>query len=125
MDKLLNYLASDSNAEIQYRSSGMQLAIHSDTTYISVSQARSRASGVHFSSKGPPNTNNPEEFIATINVIILVVCNIVSIITVRHHFFFHAQTAVLIRTTLTEMKWKHGPMTIQVDDFTAMGISTK
>ena len=57
--KLLNYLASNPQAEIQYRASGMQLAIHSDASYLSVDQARSRASGVHFISKGPPDPNNP------------------------------------------------------------------
>ena len=46
--KLLNYLASKPQAEIQYRASGMQLDIHSDTSYLSVAQARSRSSGVHF-----------------------------------------------------------------------------
>ena len=30
--KLLNYLASNPKAEIQYRASGMQLAIHSDSS---------------------------------------------------------------------------------------------
>ena len=56
--KLMNYRASNRNAEIQYRASEMHLAIHSDASYISVSQARSRASGVHFISEGPPNPNN-------------------------------------------------------------------
>ena len=37
---LLNYLASNPHAEIQYRESGMQLAIHSYTSHLSVSQAR-------------------------------------------------------------------------------------
>ena len=36
--KLLNYLASNPHAEIQYRASSMQLSIHSDASYLSVSQ---------------------------------------------------------------------------------------
>ena len=36
--KLLNYLASNPNAEIQYRASGMQLSIHSGASYLSVSR---------------------------------------------------------------------------------------
>ena len=32
--KLLNYIASNPHAEIQYRASGMQLAIHSETSYL-------------------------------------------------------------------------------------------
>ena len=57
--KLLNYLASNPQAEIQYRASGMQLEIHSDASYLSVAQARSRASGVHFLTEGPPEPENP------------------------------------------------------------------
>ena len=57
--KILNYLDSNPHGEIQYRASGMQLAIHSDVSYLSVAQARSRASGVHFLSEGPPDPDNP------------------------------------------------------------------
>ena len=53
--KLLNYLASNPNAEIQYRDSGMQLSMHSDASYLSVCQSRSQASCVHFLSEVPPN----------------------------------------------------------------------
>ena len=74
--KLLNYLASNTHSEIQYMESGMQLSIHSDASYLSVAQARSRASGVHFISEGPPSPKNPEDFVPTVNGIILVVCKI-------------------------------------------------
>ena len=37
----------------------------------------------------------------------------------------NAQTAVPIRTNLTEMGWKQGPTAIQVDNPTAVGIVTK
>ena len=39
--------------------------------------------------------------------------------------FINAQTAVPIRTTLSEMGRKQGPMAIQVDNSTAAGIATK
>ena len=73
MPNILNYLSSNPNVEIKYWASVMQLAIHSDASYVSVFQARSRASGVHFLSEGPPNLQNPEDFMPTINSIILVV----------------------------------------------------
>ena len=38
--------------------------------------------------------------------------------------FVNSQTAVPIRTTLTKMGWKQGPMAIQVDNSTAVGIAT-
>ena len=74
--KLLNYLASNPQAEIQYRASGMQLAIHLDPSYLSVAQARSRASGVNFLTECPPYPENPEYFVPTTNGILLVVCKI-------------------------------------------------
>ena len=54
----------------------MQLAIHSDASYLSVAQARSRSSGVHFLTEGPPDPDNTEDFVRTTNGILLVVCKI-------------------------------------------------
>ena len=105
--KLLNYLASNPQAEIQYRASGMQLAIHSDASYLSVAQARSQASGVHFLTKGPPEPKNPEDFVPTTNGILLVVCKIMrnimaSAAKVEYGtIFINAQKEVTIRTTLS------------------------
>ena len=60
--KLLNYLATNPDAKIQYRASGMQLCVHSDDSYLSVSKARSRAGGIHFLSEGPPNPNESQGY---------------------------------------------------------------
>ena len=46
--QILNYLASNSNEKIRYHASGMILFIHSDASYLSVTKARSTASGVFF-----------------------------------------------------------------------------
>ena len=111
--------------------SGMQLAIHYDASYISVYQSRNRASGVYFLSEGPPNPNNQEDFVPTVNVILLVVCKIVRNIVASaaeaeySAIFFNAQTAVPILTTLTKMGRKKGSTDIQVDNSTAVGSATK
>ena len=39
--------------------------------------------------------------------------------------FINSQTAVPIRTILSEMGWPQGPTAIQVDNYTAVGIATK
>ena len=112
MANILNYLASNPNVDIQYRSSGMQLAIHSNASYLSVFQAIIRASGVHFLSEGPPNPKNPEDSIPTVNGIILVVCKIMRNIMASKYearystIFVNTQTAVPIHTTLNKMGWK-------------------
>ena len=87
----------------------MQLSIHSNVSYLSVSHARSRASGVNFLSEGPPNPKNSEDLVPTVNGIILVVCkimhNIMASVSEAEYgtIFVNAQTAVPIRTTLTVM----------------------
>ena len=109
----------------------MQLDIHSDASYLSVSQARNRASGVSFISEGPPDPNNPEYFVQTTNGILIVVCKImINIIASAADAkygtnFFNTQTAVPTCTTLSEMGFKQGPTAIQVDNYTAVGITTK
>ena len=129
--KLFNYLASNPHAEIQYRASVVQSAIHSDASCLSVSQARIRASGVHFLIEGPPDPDNPEDFVPATNGILLVVCNIMRNIMASEDeseygiIFVNAHTAVSIRTTLSEMGWKQGPTAIQVENSTALGIATK
>ena len=109
----------------------MQLAIHSDASYLSITQARSRASGVHFLSKGPPDPDNPEGFVLTTNGILLVACNIMRNIMASEAeakygtIFINTQTYVPICTTLSEMGWKQVPTATQVDNSTAVGIATK
>ena len=104
--KLLNYLASNPQVEIQYRASGMQLAIHSDASYLSVTQARSRSSRVHFLTEGPPEPENPEDFVLITNGILLVVCKIMRNIMASAAeaeygtIFINAQIVVPIHSTL-------------------------
>ena len=56
--QLLNYLATQEDAVLTYHRSDMILAAHSDASYLSKPQARSRAGGHYFMSnnaKIPPN----------------------------------------------------------------------
>jgi len=46
--KLLNYAATHLDAVVRYNKSGMILQIHSDTSYLSETEARSRASGFFY-----------------------------------------------------------------------------
>ena len=113
--KLLNYLASNPQAEIQHRASGMQLAIHSDASYLSVAQSRSRASGVHFLTEGLPDPENPEDFVPTTNGILLVVCkilrNIMASVAEAEYgtIFVNSKTAVPICTILSKWDGKRDP----------------
>jgi hypothetical protein len=52
--QLLDYLATHLDATIRYHASDMILHIHSDASYLSVSNARSRLSGIFFLRNKPP-----------------------------------------------------------------------
>ena len=109
----------------------MKLAIQSDASYLSVAQYRSLSSGVRFLTEGPPEPENPEDFVPTTNVILLVVCKLMRNIMASAAeakygtIFVNSQTAVPIRTTLSEMGWKQLPTAIQVDNSTSVGIANK
>jgi hypothetical protein len=47
-NQILDYLATHPDATIRYHASGMVLHIHSDASYLSVSNARSRLGGLFF-----------------------------------------------------------------------------
>ena len=129
--KLLNYLAPHPEAVIKYHASGMQLYIHSDSFYLSVSKARSRAGGIHYLSDPPPNPQDPDNYTPLLNGIIHVVCKILRNIMSSAaeaelgDIFLNAKEAVPIRTTLIEMKWPQHPTPIQVDNSTAVGIANQ
>ena len=109
----------------------MQLAIHSNVLYLSVYQAKRRASGVHFLRKGPPDPDNTGDFVPNTNGILLLLYKIMRNIMASEAeaeygtIFVNSQKDVPIHTTLSEMGWKQGPMSIQVDNYTAVGITTK
>jgi hypothetical protein len=53
-NQLLDYLATHPDTTIRYRASDMILHIHSDASYLSVSNARSRLGGLFFLGNKPP-----------------------------------------------------------------------
>jgi hypothetical protein len=52
-NQLLDYLVTHPDATIRYHASDMILHIHRDASYLSVSNARSRLSGLFFAAKKP------------------------------------------------------------------------
>ena len=55
VQQLLDYIASNPNAIIRYHASGMILFIHSYVSYLLVTKARSRSSGVFLLSDPKPD----------------------------------------------------------------------
>ena len=121
---LLDYIATHPLAILRYYASDMTLHIDSDSAYLVLPQARSRAAGYHYlSSKYPPTTHEPPH-----NAPVLVECR-----TIRHVMasaaeaetttaFLNAQAAIPIRATLNALGHTQPPTPMKVDNSTANGI---
>jgi hypothetical protein len=69
-NQMLDYLATPPDATIQYHFSDMVLHIHSDASYLSVSNARSRLSGLFFLGNEFPKQETLNGFILNVAAVI-------------------------------------------------------
>ena len=125
--KLLNYAASHPNAVIRYTRSGMILHIHSDASYLSETEARSRAGGFFFlSDKSNPDDKNapPPKLNGAIHIVSTIMGNVMSSATEAEvgALFHNAQDACTLRTALEFLGHPQPPTPIQTDNSCAEGI---
>ena len=126
---LLNYVASNPNAEVTYTASDMYLHVHSDASYLSVPKARSRAGAHFFLSKDPSKVK--DYTLLPLNGPIHVVSKILKFVMASAAEaeigagFIAAQESIPIRQCLEELGHKQPPTPIQVDNTTAVGFMTK
>jgi hypothetical protein len=124
----LNYAATHPDAVVRFHASLMQLHEHSDASYHSESQARSRAGGFYFldgkddprPEAPPPPLNGP------IHILCEILKNVMSSAAEAElgALFRNGQEGYAIRNTLEEMGHKQlGPTPIQTDNSTAEGIA--
>jgi hypothetical protein len=125
--QLLNYAATHPDAVIHYTASDMQLKLHSDASYLSEPEARSRAGGFHYLGNNQPIiASDPPE---PANGAILVVSNIMKMVVASAAeaelgaLFFNGQEATTLRTTLLELGYPQPPTPMQTDNVTAAGIA--
>ena len=81
VQQLLDYLASNPNATIRFHAIKMILFIHSNASYLSVTKARSRSSGVFFLSDTKPDALPFGEYTPILNGFIFILCKILRYIT--------------------------------------------
>jgi len=125
---LLNYAATHPDAKIRYHASEMQLHNHSDASYLSESEARSRAGGYFFlDGKDDPSPHAPPP---KLNGPVEIICQIIGPVCASAAeseagaLFINGQNAAVLRNTLTEMGWPQlGPTPMQTDNSTAEGIA--
>jgi hypothetical protein len=117
-NQLLDYLATHPDATIRYHASNMILHIHSDASYLSVSNARSRLGGLFFCGDKSPQKDK-------INGSILNVASVIKNVVASAAesevgaFLYNAQSGAPLRVTLTELGH------IQPYNSTAFGILNK
>jgi hypothetical protein len=119
---LLNYAATHPDA------SEMQLHTHSDASYLSKSEARSRAGGYFFlDGKDDPSPQAPPP---KLNGPVDITCQIIGPVCASAAeseagaLFINGQNVAVLRNTLTEMGWPQlGPTPMQTDNSTAEEIS--
>jgi hypothetical protein len=101
-NQLLDYLATHPDATIRYHASGMILHIHSDASYLSVSNERSRLGGLFFCGYKPLQED-------TLNGSILNVASVIKNVVFSAAqsevgaCFQNAQSGTPLRVTLTEL----------------------
>jgi len=130
--QLLDYCFSNPDAKVRYHSSGMVLSIHSDASYHSEANARSRVAG-HFTLtdtlKHPTIAPKPGDTLPDNNGAILIISSILPMVVASATeaelaaLYYNAREACTIRTTLTEMGHEQPPTPIQTDNEVAVGLA--
>jgi hypothetical protein len=120
-NQMLYYLATHPDATIRYHASDMVLHIHSDASYLSVSNARSRLGGLFFLGNKPPEQE-------TLNGSILNVADVIKNVVASAAesevgaCFHNTQSGAPLRVTLTELGHTQPPTPLRTDNSTAYGI---
>jgi hypothetical protein len=123
-NQLLDYLATHPDATIRYHASDMIFHIHSDDSYLSVSNTRSRLGGLFFCGDKSPKQDNLNVSILNDDSVIkkLVASAAESEVGACFH---NAQSGAPLRATLTEVGHLQPPTPLHTDNSTAFGILNK
>jgi hypothetical protein len=119
----LGYAACYPNAAITYHASDMQLIIHSDASYLSESNSRSRAGGIHFLAR----RDNPSQVNGAIDIISCIIPAVVAAASEAEYaaLFLNGQTGVGLRSTLADLGYPQSATPIIADNTTACGIANR
>ena len=119
----LQYAATYPDAAIQYHPSDMRIVIWSDASYLSESNARSRAGGLHYlTSNGRPDTAPINGAVDVVSTIIPTVVSSAAEAELAG-LFINAQLGEASRTTLSDLGYPQTGTPIITDNTTAKGIA--
>jgi hypothetical protein len=121
---MIDYLATHPDATIRYHASDMILNIHSDASYLLVSNARSRLGGLFFLGNKAPEQDTLNGSILNVAVVIK---NVVASAAESEvgACFHNAQSGAPLRVTLAELGHTQPPTPMRTDKSTAYGIVNK
>jgi hypothetical protein len=120
-NQMLDYLATHPDDTIRYHASDMILHIHSDASYLLVSNARSRLGGLFFLGNKSPEQDTPNRSILNVAAVIK---NVVASAAESEvgACFHNTQSGAPLRVTLTELGHTQPPTPLRTDSSTAFGI---
>jgi hypothetical protein len=121
--QLLNYCNTHLETKIRYHASDMILHIHSDASYLSENEAKSRARGFFYIGSDTKTDKNLTN--GTILIIGRVLRNVMSSAAEAEigAVFINAKKGAVLRTTLEELGHKQPPTPMETDNTTATGYS--
>ena len=119
----MDYCATHPDAIIRYHASDMILALHSDGSYLSEPNSKSRAAGHYYlTNKGTQDLNNGA--ILTLTKIIKHVMGSAGETEVAS-LYYNCKNAVVLRRALNEMGHLQPKTTVITDNSTAEGLINK
>jgi hypothetical protein len=121
--KLLNYCNTHPEIKIRYHASDMILHIHSDDSYLSENEAKSRAGGFFY--MGSDTKTDKKLTNGAILIISKVLKHVMSSVAEAEigAVFINAKEGAVLRTTLEELGHPHPPTPMETDNTTATGYS--
>ena len=120
----MDYLATHDNTRIRYHTSDMVLNIHSDSSYLSETNARSRVAR-HFFLGSKSDPSKP----IVLNGTIYIMCGILKFVVASEAeaelgaLFLNCKEGRIMRLTLQEMGHPQLDTPIHYDNMTATGIA--
>jgi hypothetical protein len=117
--KLLNYCNTHQETKIRYHASDMILHIHSDVSYLSENESKSRAGGFFY--MGSNNKTDKKLTNGAILIIINILKHVMSSAAEAEigAVFIKAKEGAVLRTTLEELGHKQPPTPMETDNTTA------
>jgi hypothetical protein len=119
VNQLLDYVATYPADGTTYRASNMILAAHSDASFLSEPQSRSRAGAHIFLSEDDPIPRNNGPILTIAQLIKFVMASAAE--AELSAMYIAARDMVPLRNTLAEMGWPQPKSPIQTDNSTAVG----